>query len=144
MFCSDLMKTNVLIADANSPVSEAATIMRDNNVGFLPVCDLNSGEILGTITDRDIAVRLVAEEMSPSTTVGELATPATVFCRANMDVSDAHELMRQNHVARLLCVDEHGKLTGILSLSDLASKMPDLAAETLRELSRRDRNDSME
>src|SRR5215469_15302484 len=136
MRCSELMKTDVLIADANSPVSEAATIMRDGNVGFLPVCDLATGEILGTITDRDIAVRVVAEERPPSTTVGKLATPATVFCRTNMDVENAHELMQQNYVARLLCVDENGRLAGVLSLSDIASRMPELPAETLRALSR--------
>ena len=74
MLCSDSMKTNVLIADANAPVSEAATIMRKGNIGFLPVCDLTTAEILRTITDRDIAIRLVAEEMPPSTTIGELAS----------------------------------------------------------------------
>jgi CBS domain-containing protein len=144
MLCSDLIKTNVLIADANGPASEAAIIMRESNVGFLPVCDLTTGEILGTITDRDIVVRMVAEEMPSSTTVGELATPATVFCRVNMDIENAHQLMRHNHVARLLCVDENGRLAGVLSLSDLAASMPDLATETLRELGRRDRDDSME
>ena len=144
MLCRDLMKKNVLVADARSPVSEAAIIMRDSNVGFLPVCDLTTGEVLGTITDRDIAIRVVADEMPPSTTVGELATPATVFCRVNMEIEKVHLAMRDNRVARVLCVDDKGKLVGVLSLSDIASRMPKLAAETLRELSRRDCNDGME
>lgn len=138
MQCSELMKTSVLVADADSPASDAAAIMRDRNVGFLPVCNLSTGMVLGTITDRDIAIRLVAEEMPPTTTVGDLATPETIFCRSNADVEEAHQLMRENRVARLLCVDENGRLAGVLSLSDIAAKMPELAAEILRELSQRD------
>jgi predicted transcriptional regulator len=134
------MGTNVLVVDANRPVSEAAMMMRDANVGFLPVCYESSGEILGTITDRDIAIRLVADEMSPRIIAGELATPETIFCRISADVEQALELMRENRVARLLCVDESGRLAGILSLSDIAAKMPELATETLRELSRHDQN----
>jgi CBS domain-containing protein len=80
------MRSNVLVVDANSPASEAATMMRDANVGFLPVCSLSTGEVLGTITDRDIAIRLVASEMSPRVTAGELATPETVFCRISAEV----------------------------------------------------------
>jgi CBS domain-containing protein len=138
MQCSELMKTNVRIANAQSTVADAAVIMRDCNVGFLPVCDIASGEILGTITDRDIAIRLVAENMPSDTKIAELATPETIFCRTDSDVEQAHQLMRENHVARLLCVDDSGRLAGVISLSDIASRMPELAADTLRELSKRD------
>ena len=138
MLCNELMKKDVLIANARAPVGEAAVTMRDGNVGFLPVCDLGSGEILGTITDRDIAIRLVANGMPSSITAGEIATPATILCRDNAEVEKAHEIMRENRIARVLCVDENGRLAGVLSLSDLASEMPELAAQTLRELSLRD------
>jgi len=138
MLCNELMKTDVLIANARAPVGEAAVVMRDANVGFLPVCDLDTGEVLGTITDRDIAIRLVANGMPSSVSAGEIATPATIFCKANTDIETAHEIMRDNRIARVLCVDEKGRLAGVLSLSDIATRMPELAAETLRELSERD------
>jgi CBS domain-containing protein len=138
MLCNELMKKDVLFANANAPVGEAAVIMRDSNVGFLPVCDLSSGEILGTITDRDIAIRLVANGMPASIAAGEIATPATFFCWANAEVEEAREIMRENRIARVMCVDDKGRLAGVLSLSDIANRMPELAAETLRELSHRD------
>ena len=60
MRCEEIMKRDVRTISPDEPVQAAASIMRDTNIGFLPVCDATSGRVVGTLTDRDIAVRVVA------------------------------------------------------------------------------------
>jgi CBS domain-containing protein len=117
-----------LVVDANSPFLEAATMMSDGNVEFLLVCSLSTGKVLGTMSDREIAIRLVASEMSPRVIAGELAMPETVFCRISTDVKQTLRLMREDRAARLLCVDESGRLAEVQSLSDIGNKVPKSAA----------------
>ena len=73
MRCEDIMKRDVECIDPTQPVQEAARRMRDANVGFLPVCD-SSKKVLGAITDRDIAIRIVAEGRPPTTTAADVMT----------------------------------------------------------------------
>ena len=138
MLCKELVKTDLLVADATSAVSEVAAAMRDNNIGFLPICDPATGKILGTITDRDITIRLVAANKPATAMIGSIMTPAPLSCHVDSEVVEAHKILLENRIARLLCVEDNGRLAGILSLSDIAERMPALAADTLRELSRRD------
>src|SRR5438128_730521 len=79
MLCRDIMKTDVECVSARTPIKEVARKMRDRNVGFAPVCDEN-WRVLGTITDRDIAIRMVAEELSPNTPVHALMTHEVIAC----------------------------------------------------------------
>jgi CBS domain-containing protein len=138
MLCREIMKTNVIVAGRKEPASKAAAIMRDLNLGFLPVCDMETGAVEGIVTDRDLAIRVLADNKPANTLVGKVATPALVFCNPDDDVLRAQELMQKNRVARLLCVDRTGRIAGVVSLSDIADKVPDLAAATLHELSKRE------
>jgi CBS domain-containing protein len=112
--------------------------MRDENVGFLPVCDAEQ-KVLGTLTDRDIAVRVMAEAKPPSTPVEQVMTREAVTCKPQDDIQKVQQLMAQNHKSRILCVDDQRKLVGIISLSDIAQHEPGpRASETLRQVSERE------
>src|SRR5215204_2008792 len=79
MRCKDIMKRQIECVSPAGTVEHAARRMRDQNIGFLPVCD-ESGQVVGTITDRDIAVRVVAERQPGTTPVEKVMTNEVVSC----------------------------------------------------------------
>ena len=135
MICSDIMKTQPECLGSSVPIFEAARKMRDANIGFVPVCD-SSGAVIGTLTDRDIAVRAVAKQLPPTTPLVEVMSNEVIACLATDDVTRAQQLMEQHRKSRILCVDELGRLTGVISLSDLARRGD--ASGTLREVAARE------
>ena len=119
MLCEEIMKRDVECLLAQDTAQEAAKKMRDTNVGFLPVCD-PGGKVVGTLTDRDLALRLVAENRSSTVVAAEIMTREVVACRPSDDIAKAEQVMGQKHKSRILCIDEQGKLRGVISLSDIA------------------------
>jgi len=111
--------------------------MREENVGFLPVCD-PSKRVVGTLTDRDIAIRLVAEALPPATAVNEIITREVVSCRPTDDVRKAEQIMSNGQKSRIVCTDDSGRLLGVISLSDIAQADDRHAAHTLRAISERE------
>ena len=102
------------------------------------MCD-ESHKVLGTITDRDLAIRVVAEGRAAQTPVGEVLTREAVACRPGDDLRKAENLMSRYHKSRIMCVDEAGTLVGIISLSDIAQfEQGTRASDTLREVSSRE------
>jgi CBS domain-containing protein len=138
MRCEDIMKTDVECVSPRDTVEDAAARMKSENIGFLPVCD-QSRKVLGTLTDRDIAIRLVAEKKSGTTLVEDIATREVVSCRPKDDVRDAEKAMAKKHKSRIICLDEADRLVGIISLSDIAQhERGRRASDTLREVSERE------
>jgi CBS-domain-containing membrane protein len=138
MRCEEIMKRTVSCASPGDPIQTAARTMRDQNIGFLPVCD-ESKKVIGTITDRDLAIRACADDRSASSTrVGDVMTREVVACRPGDDIVKAQELMMKHHKSRMICVDESGRLAGVISLSDMAQHQGDAGARTLREVSNRE------
>jgi len=138
MLCKDLMKTDIECVSATDTVQEAAARMRDQNVGFLPVCDADD-KVLGTITDRDIAIRIAAAAKPATTPVADAMTQEVVACGPEDDLQRAHQLMAKNRKSRIMCVDEGGVLVGVISLSDIVQGEPGpRAADTLRKVSERE------
>jgi len=119
MLCRDVMKADVRCATAQTTVAQAAALMRDEQIGFLPVCDA-ARKVLGTLTDRDIAISVVAENHSIHECVEQFMSSGVVACRSDEDLSLAQDLMGEMQVARIVCVNENGQLEGVISLSDLA------------------------
>src|SRR5207237_10843271 len=119
MRCEDIMKRDVECMNPTQPVQEAARRMRDANVGILPVCD-SSRKVLGAITDRDIAIRIVAEGRPPTTTAADVMTPEVVACRPDDDVTNAEQLMGKRQKSRMIVTDENGRLVGGIRRSELA------------------------
>jgi CBS domain-containing protein len=132
----EAMTPNVVSAMPETTLMDAALIMKNLDVGPLPVVD--EGRLVGVITDRDITVRATAEGRDPNTTrVGEVMSPEVVTCAEGDDVRAAARLMQDAQLRRLLVVDGAGNLTGIVSLGDLVLQTGDdrLAGETLEKVS---------
>lgn len=114
----NLMATDLATVDPHTPVMEVARLMRDEDVGTVIVQDQD--KLIGLLTDRDIAVRAVAEDRSPQgTEVQDIASRDLETLRPDDGIDAAAELMRKGAVRRAPVV-EGGRVVGILSLGDLA------------------------
>jgi CBS domain-containing protein len=132
----DIMTRDVEVVSPKDTIRDAARIMKTRNVGSIPVCD--GKRLQGIITDRDIAVRAVAEGRDASATlVGDVMTPDIVYGREDQDVGDAARVMEQQQIRRLVVLDDDKQLVGIVSLGDLATDSGDraLAGEALEAIS---------
>ncbi|MFI6511417.1 CBS domain-containing protein [Streptosporangium sp. NPDC050855] len=119
----DLMHAGVRCVEAHETLDRAAQMMRDMNVGALPICG-SDDRLKGIITDRDIVVKCVAHGQDPSKiTAGELAT-GLVWVSADADVAEALDKMEQNQIRRLPVI-ENGRIIGMISEADLARHLPD-------------------
>jgi CBS domain-containing protein len=115
----DLMTENPRTVSADQFVVDAAKTMRDDDVGLVPIVE--GDRLVGTITDRDIALRVVAEEREPrSTTVREVASTDLVTVDPQQDLDEALRLMAEHQVRRLPVVEEDGRLVGIVAQADVA------------------------
>jgi CBS domain-containing protein len=134
----DVMVGDVLTIDADATLLEAAQLMRDGNVGVLPVVE--DGRLRGIITDRDLVVRGMADGAVPSTTrVGECATWDIICARGESSIDEAMEVMAECQIGRLPVVDTDNRVIGIITLSSLALRSPKQgdALETAQEVSKR-------
>ena len=121
MRVKDIMTRLVLIIPKDTSVEDAARLMRDHRVGLLPIGEKEN--IIGVITDRDIAVRVTAEGLDAKhTPVREVMTRQWFYCFDDADIEDACFMMEDRHVRRLLVFDRKRDLNGILSLDDVATK----------------------
>ena len=115
----DAMTSSPCAIDADKPVSYAAKMMRDEDVGFAPIVD--GDRLVGTLTDRDIAIKVVAEGRDPdSVNVREIASTNLVTIDPQQDLDEALRLMAQNQVRRLPVVEEDGRLVGVVAQADVA------------------------
>jgi CBS domain-containing protein len=115
----DTMTSNPCSIDADKPVSYAAKMMRDEDVGLAPIVE--GDRLVGTLTDRDIAVRVVAESRDPeTTTVREVASTDVVTVDPEQGLGEALQLMAKHQVRRLPVVEEDGRLVGVVAQADVA------------------------
>ena len=132
----ELMTKNPCAIEANKPVAHAARMMRDEDVGLAPIVD--GDKLVGTLTDRDIAIRVVAEGKDPETTrVRDVATTKVVGVAPDEDLEEALRLMAKNQVRRLPVVEEDGRLIGVVAQADVAREASDeKTGEVVEEISR--------
>ncbi|MGK3994336.1 CBS domain-containing protein [Sorangium sp. So ce1024] len=122
MNCSELMKTDVACCKTSEPVEKIAELMQTRNIGFVPVCR-DDGTVVGTLTDRDLALRVLAEHRSASSTrAGDIMTRDVVCCGPDDDLSVAQRLMSERKKSRIVCVDDQKHPVGVISLSDIAAR----------------------
>lgn len=115
----DIMTKSVETIGYDASLRFAATLMENENVGFLPV--MRDGQMVGVITDRDITVRAVSKGLSPEETIVEQAmTENVVALPENTEVEDAADLMDSRKVRRLVVTDSHESLVGVVSLDTLS------------------------
>jgi len=139
MKCSELMKKDVECCEADDGVEEIAERMRSRNIGFLPVCD-SSGKVIGTLTDRDLVLRVMAEHRDAgATSVSDVMTTEVVACKPADDLSVAEGLMSKHKKSRIMCLDERGRPAGVISLSDVArTETGGKASAILRSVAQRE------
>jgi CBS domain-containing protein len=117
----DIMTPDPACCTPDTTAREAATLMRDHDCGSIPVVEsLQSKRLVGTVTDRDLAVRGVAEGKGPDTAVRELMTEAPVTCGPDDEVEIVREVMVARLVRRVPVADENGVLVGIVAQADIA------------------------
>ena len=131
MKISEVMTTNVETVSADQTAREAANFMLRANAGSIPVCE--GDRVIGMITDRDIAVRGIAEGRGPDCSVRDLMSDDIVCARETDDTHDVAERMSSEQVRRLPVVDENDRLVGIVSLGDLSREGPEQAAAVALE-----------
>jgi CBS domain-containing protein len=120
----EVMSSNPCTIDADKPVSYAAKMMRDEDVGLAPIVE--GDRLVGTLTDRDIAVRVVAEGRDPdSTTVRDVASTDIVTVDPEQDLDEALRLMAEHQVRRLPVVEEDGRVVGVVAQADVARQADD-------------------
>jgi len=119
MLCRDVMKKKVFVCHEVDAVDECARTMRDQNIGFLPVVDAK-GLVSGLVTDRDLTVRVLAENLSLSMPVSAVMTRDVRVCQAMDPLRTAERRMATVKRSRLVVVDDRGRCVGVISLSDIA------------------------
>lgn len=121
----EIMTRGVECVNPEATIQEAGRKMRDLNVGAVPVCG-DDDRLKGIVTDRDIAIRAVAEGRDPrSCRVRDIMTPEIIYCFEDQDASEAIQLMEDRKVRRLVVLDRNKRLVGIISLGDLAVETRD-------------------
>jgi CBS domain-containing protein len=131
---SDSMTSNPCSIDSGKPVAYAAQMMRDEDVGFAPIVE--GDRLVGTVTDRDIAVKVVAEGRDPQTTsVQEIASKNLITIEPDEDLDEALQLMAEHQVRRIAVV-EGGRLIGVVAQADIArDAKPKKTGEVVEEIS---------
>jgi CBS domain-containing protein len=132
----DAMTSKPCTIDAGKDVAYAAKMLKDEDVGVAPIVE--GDQLVGVLTDRDIAVKVVAEGKDPkSTTVREVATTNVVTVDPHHDLDEALRLMAKHQVRRLPVVEEDGKIVGILAQADVALAGDDAkTGQVVEEISR--------
>lgn len=133
------MRRDVTVVTEDDTAETAASIMREENVGFLPVVsDVDSRRLVGVVTDRDLAMAVVAENREPRMTrVGYIMTREPITIAPWDGVREAERRMADAEVRRLPVVDEDGLVLGVLSLHDLAQREDtSLTGEVFRAVAR--------
>jgi len=121
---ADIMTRNVETVGPSATVQEAAERMKADNIGSLPVC-LDS-HVVGTITDRDITIRVTAEGRDArSTLVRDVMTPDVITVRPQQDVAEAEQMMHDYQVRRLPVVEQDGRLVGYVTTATIAKREGD-------------------
>jgi CBS domain-containing protein len=114
----DVMTADVATVSRGTSVREAAMLMRDRDIGFLPVCEAD-GAVAGVVTDRDLVLGVLATDRPSSTKVEEVMTPDPVVCYGTDDLSECERLMSENQINRMIVLGDNDRLVGVVSVADL-------------------------
>jgi len=133
--CREIMTRSVKTATRAMTLREVAALMRDGDMGAVPVVE--GAKLVGIVTDRDIVVRAIADGLDASVPVGEVMTAEVFSALENDFVFEAIRLMGDKQVRRVPIINETGELVGIIAMADVALETEDEReiAETLEEIS---------
>jgi CBS domain-containing protein len=138
MTCADVMTKTPVYCLPTDTAFQAAQLMRDENVGPVPVVEsCETKKVVGIITDRDLALKIVAERRDPDAPLGEVMTRDPLVCRANDYLQSALDAMADAKVRRIPVIDERDRLVGIISQADVAIRfgIPRTTGQVVEEIS---------
>jgi CBS domain-containing protein len=131
----DVMTPNPKTISSSTSIQDAARLMKSEDVGSLPIVD--GDRLVGMITDRDLAIRALADGKGTDTTVGDIASKDLVTIDPQQSLEEAARLMAEHQLRRLPVCEEDGKLVGILAQADVAQSGHDvLTGETVQQISK--------
>ncbi|HEY3041931.1 MAG TPA: CBS domain-containing protein [Pyrinomonadaceae bacterium] len=140
MKCEEIMTKDPTCCLPGDTVDQAAQLMKDEDVGSVPViADHQTRRLLGIVTDRDLAVKVVAEARQiAAVTVEEIMTREPLTCHPNDDLQKAIDTMEKHRVRRIPVVDDNNQVIGIIAQADIAIRAhePETTAEVVEEISR--------
>lgn len=135
MRVKDVMTTNVRLARPDQTIAEAARLMAECDAGVLPVGE--DDRLVGMITDRDIAIRAVANDLGPDTPVRDVMSKEVLYCFEDEALEHVADNMGEQRVRRLPVMDREKRLVGILSFGDLATvTKPKTSGQAIAAISR--------
>ena len=123
MKASEIMTADPCLCSPSDSLQDVAKLMRDHDCGAIPVVE--SGHVVGIVTDRDLAVRALADGRGADTKVGDVITRDPRCCNPDADVSEIQKIMSEQQVRRVPVVDASGCVVGIVSQADLARAASD-------------------
>lgn len=135
MKISEIMSRNVECIDSGTSIKDAAEKMRELDVGFLPVCE--GDQPIGTLTDRDVTIRHVADGQNPyRVKARDIMTPNVLYSYEDQDVEEVAQFMQDHEVRRVLIYNRDRQLVGVVSLGDLSKAAGEqcLAGEILKDI----------
>jgi len=128
----DLMTENPSCITPETTVQEAARMMESQDVGSLPVVESGSKRLVGIVTDRDLAVRVLARGESGNLPVRDVMSQKDLACvRAEDDIDEIEKLMGRHQVRRIVVVDDKGGVVGVIAQADLARERKSVGAKDL-------------
>lgn len=135
MKVNEVMHPGVHWVEPGTPVSEIAKLMRDQDIGSIPVGE--NDRLVGMVTDRDIVCRGIAAGRDCTSMVArDVMSSGIVYCRDNEELDDAVRIMEQHQIRRLPVINETKRMVGILSLGDISHTAPrQLSGEVLQSVS---------
>lgn len=135
MKIKDVMTSNPEVARADESVQSVAQRMATGDFGFVPVCD--GRKVIGAVTDRDLAIRVLARGLPPTTPVSEVMTRDVFVCSKDDSLDDVLEAMGDKQLRRFPIVTDNGELVGVVSIGDLTTKAREKdTGETLADISK--------
>ena len=139
MKCNDVMTQDPECSLPDELVMDVAQLMLDQDIGSIPIIeDEQTKKLIGIVTDRDLALKIVAEGRDPrSTKVSEVMTRQVVTCFVDDDVQKAFDAMAEHQLRRIPVVDKNEHIVGIIAQADIATRVdePEKTAEVVKEIS---------
>ncbi len=134
MRCRDLMNESVRTCRLDASAAECARLMREFQIECVPIVDYH-GRIIGVLTDRDLALRVVGEERSPDTRISSVMSGEVLTCSPDTTLREIEEQMLGRHQSHVVVVDGDRRPIAMLSLADVAEAEPsERAAELIRSI----------
>jgi len=137
--CAEIMTENPICCYPTDTIPKAAQRMQKGNVGSIPVIESESSKkLVGIVTDRDLALKVVADgHDAVTTTVGDVMTDKLITCYIDDDIQKAVDAMAKHQLRRIPVIDKDGNILGIISQADVATRggQPEKTAEMVKDIS---------